>query len=355
MTREGIFYWKCDRPLDAEAKRQSYSAGHYEGEVLAAAQAIAEAFAGGALPPLVRLAVDGNHGAFRFACAGREYVLRCDDGRGNDDYLLAESAVLAVLRERGLSVPAVHATDVSRDRHPLRYQIIDFCPQPPLLEHLRAGYLDKPAMAAQMADFLAELHRCQLPGFGFIDTQRLAGSGELHGSLARWSDYFDTCLDRHTAYLRDHAVLPAGTLDHMLAVFSRERGLLEVDRGVLLHRDFAWWNILGTPDRIAAVIDWDDAVVGDPADDLGIVACFCEPAFFDRLLAAYSAHHPVDAGFRPRIALSTLRNMAWKMVIRHELGYFDRDRGFFLSAIGGDRTLREQSLDVIERALGVFT
>ncbi len=44
MTREGIFCWKCDRPLDAEAKRRSYCAGQYEGEVLAAAQAMAEAF-----------------------------------------------------------------------------------------------------------------------------------------------------------------------------------------------------------------------------------------------------------------------------------------------------------------------
>ncbi len=38
MTREGIFYWKCDRPLDAEAKRRSYAAGHYAGEALAAAE-----------------------------------------------------------------------------------------------------------------------------------------------------------------------------------------------------------------------------------------------------------------------------------------------------------------------------
>ncbi|MFW6153720.1 MAG: phosphotransferase family protein [Planctomycetota bacterium] len=355
MTREGIFYWKCDRPLDAEAKLRAYAAGHYEGDVLREAQGIVEAFAGIALPPLVPLAIDGNHGAFRFAHGGRDYVLRCDDGRGDDDYLLAESAAMTLLRRRGLPVPAVHATDVSRERHPLRYQIIDFCPQPPLLEHLRAGRLDEPAMASQMAAFLAELHRCELPGFGFIDTRLLADGDGLHGCLARWSDYFDTCLERHTAYLRDHAVLPVATLDRMVAIFSRERGLLDIDRGVLLHRDFAWWNILGTPDRIAAVIDWDDAVIGDPADDLGIVACFCEPAFFKRLLAAYRLRHPVDEALHARIALSTLRNMAWKMVIRHELGYFNRDSGFFLSALGGDGSLREQSLDVIDRALGVFT
>jgi aminoglycoside phosphotransferase (APT) family kinase protein len=351
MSRERAFYWKCDCDLSHEEKRRSYFADKYDGRTIAAARAAAEAFAGSDAIDFAHLAVDGNHFAYRFRHDGKDYFLRTDNGLGDDDYMLAESAVLGRLNSHDLPVPNVYRTDVGREQHPFRYQILDFFESPPLLRHFRDGTLDLDAIAVQSGCFLAELHAHRFPGFGFIDTRVLGATGEIRGLDTSWADYFHKCLDRHLGYLRDHALLSARDLERVEARLARHEACLELSGGVLLHRDFALWNILGGRDRIETVIDWDDVVIGDPADDIAIVNCFHEPAYMERLLSAYGETHAVDEPFMRRVSLYTLRNMLWKIKIRHEMGYFDKDDSFFLSRNSRGITLREYSMLKVEQCL----
>lgn len=351
MSRKGVFYWKCDCGLSREEKQRSYFANKYDERTVAAARAAAGDFAGADDVDFEHLAVDGNHFAYRFRHDDRSYFLRTDNGPGEDDYMLAESAVLELLSSRGLPVPRVYRTNVDRDRHPFRYQILDFYESPALIHHFREGTLDAAAIAAQSGHFLARLHELSFPGFGFVDTRALAATGEIRGLDASWAEYFHTRLGRHLGYLQAHALLSDRDLGRVETVLARHREVLDLEQGVLLHRDFALWNILGLKDRIEAVIDWDDLVIGDPADDIAIVNCFHEAPHMERLLAAYGETHPVDESFMIRVSLYTLRNMLWKIMIRHELGYFDRDDSFFLSMNGRGVPLRAYSLLKVEQCL----
>jgi aminoglycoside phosphotransferase (APT) family kinase protein len=265
--------------------------------------------------------------------------------------MLAESAVMAELGKSGLPVPKVFVTSTDMKKFPVRFQVMEFLEAPSLNTFYRQGTLDFESIAREFGLFLSRLHQHKQPGFGFIDVGILSGEKRICGIDPTWEAYFNKCLPKHLGYLRDKEILSAEKIRSIENIFEERRGWLNLAEGSLLHRDFAYWNILGTPDKICAVIDWDDAVIGDPADDLGIVNCFNSPGFMEILIEAYSSVSQIDENFKLRIWFYTLRNMLWKTMIRHYMGYFDRDKNFFLSKNDLNMSLKEYTLDKIDQAI----
>lgn len=350
--RSRIYYWKCDNPLSLEAKRGSYFADKYDRAGLdeQVRQACTGAF-GQAPAALAPLRGDGNHFAYRVNHAGQDYLFRADDGNGDDDYMLAESRLMALAAAHGVPVPHVVHTDVSRQRCPLRFQVMEFRPEPNLNTYHQRGELDLTAVPRQLGQHLRRLHGIPLPGFGFMNTAVLAAEGRLQGLDSDYPAYFGKCLDQHLAYLGEHQLLPDSTLAEIRGVFAAQAPRLCLAQGVLVHRDLALWNVLGTPAAITAIVDWDDAVSGDPADDLGMLACFYDEAFLAEVLTGYWDRTPSPPDFAARMWLHTLRNMLWKTKIRHSLGYFDKDAGFFLNAPGGGESLAARTQRKLAQAL----
>jgi fructosamine-3-kinase len=104
--------------------------------------------------------------------------------------------------------------------------------------------------------------------------------------------------------------------------------------GCLVHKDLALWNILGSPGRIAAYIDWDDAISGDPMDDLSLLGCFHGGPVIERAFAGYTRIRPLPPDYMTRFWIHLLRNMLVKAVIRVGAGYFTRTDSFFLIDTG---------------------
>ena len=124
--------------------------------------------------------------------------------------------------------------------------------------------------------------------------------------------------------------------------------LLALNQGCLVHKDLALWNILGTENHIAAFIDWDDSISGDPMDDFSLLACFHDGSVISQALAGYTTITPLPTEYRRRFWLHLLRNMIVKAVIRVGAGYFDRSDDFFLISSGSNgsdlRTLTRSRL-----------
>ncbi len=356
LLRDNIYYWKCDNPTSLAEKQASYFQSKYDQPELADLVRSACTPALGAAPDQVTaLRVDGNHLAFAVVSGDQSWLFRADDGAGEDDYLLAEGALMALARAAGVPVPQVFCTDVSRRHCPWRFHLVEFCCEPSLNHLERSGTLDAAAIAADLGRLLRRLHSVPLARFGFIDTVQLAADGTVRGLDRRYADYFGKRLDEHLGYLVRHGLLSAVDGRRVESVLAAAAPLLELSQGVLVHRDAAYWNLLGTPTRITAVVDWDDAVSGDPADDLGMLYCFHGEDFMDRLLTAYLDGGPMPGPLRTRIWLHWLRNMLWKAKLRHALGYFQQGREFFLNAPAASGTLRERTLTGLHRALGRLT
>lgn len=351
--RTDIYYWKCDSPIATEAKRRVFFKEKYARSTLVEPiRNVVRDWQGEVPAAVTPFNSDGNHFAYVIAMPdGRRYFFRGDEGLVEDDYLLAETRVLQDVHAVGVPVPRVWRSGSGLGERPIQFQILDCLDYPNLNEPFKAGTLDVRAIATQMGSHLRRLHSLTYPGFGFFNTERIRRDGVLVGLDATYADYFNKRLEHHLGYLVEHTLVTREDAGAIREVLRDHAADLNLQQGVLVHRDLALWNILGTPERVMAIIDWDDCVVGDPADDLGIIACFHGDEYMVPLLASYAGGAVLPADFVRRIHLHTLRNMLWKTMIRHYMGYFDKDDSFFLNSAADGRSLRERTLARLFMAL----
>lgn len=177
-----------------------------------------------------------------------------------------EFTLLQVARAHGLAVPAPIWIDESCELFPTPVLVVeyvegetDFAPAD------LAGYL------AQMAAELAKIHRVkESPDLAFLPRQDKA--------LGQRPADRDTSLSE----------------DRIRGALESAWPLPQVNEATLLHGDYWPGNILWRDGKLVAVVDWEDARVGDPLADLGncrleVLWAFGVDAmddFTDRYLAA---------------------------------------------------------------------
>jgi aminoglycoside phosphotransferase (APT) family kinase protein len=109
-----------------------------------------------------------------------------------------------------------------------------------------------------LADMLAEIHGIDVAGVGLGDLGR--GAGYLRRQLDRWQRQWELSATRE---------VPG--YEALVARLSAE--LPPEGETTLVHGDFRIDNVLvaaGPKPRIAAVVDWEMATLGDPLADLGL-------------------------------------------------------------------------------------
>jgi fructosamine-3-kinase len=257
-----------------------------------------------------------------------------------------ESALIDRVSAAGVPTPRVFGCDASRSRVAFAWQALERISAPDLNHWFKQGVLDTAHIAFVIGQAVAKWQAITFDGFGTLERSALNESqstleednelcGPLSGSRSSYADYFHLRLDQHLGFLVSSGFLTRAQRDEIDAEIANHQALLDLPRGCLVHKDLALWNILGTPQDIAAFIDFDDAISGDPLDDLSLLACFHDAAFLRRAFEGYASIRPLPAEHRRRFWLHLLRNMIVKAVIRVGAGYFDRGDGFFLIGTGG--------------------
>ncbi len=347
--RSQIYYWKCDRPAAFHGTDERPRDG---------AQMIAQLVAvlGSAFPNrevVVRATPSqGNHLTFIASIDGAKYFVRVEDGPEQDDYIEVESHVISEVRALGVPAPRIVAVDASRRHAPFAWQVMERIEFPDLNQHYKEGTLDLPGIAGKIGDAVATWQGIQPTGFGPFDPALLRSTGRLQGFHSSYAQYFHQHLDRQLHFLVGCEFLSGALATDIASEIDESRSLLELEQGCLVHKDLALWNILGTNSSIAAFIDFDDVISGDPMDDFSLLACFHDGNFLAHALEGYQDVRPLPAQQLRRFWLHLLRNMIVKAVIRVGAGYFDRTDAFFLVAAGSSgRNLRDFTLARLEAAL----
>jgi len=349
--RADIYYWKCDRPA-AFYGLHGRTAGPAPAEISALlSAALTQHF--GKPVALAPGTGQGNHLTFTARIGNQDTFIRVEDGPDGDDYMAVEAHLLRTVARLGVPAPAVLAVDTTRREVPFAWQVLECIPFPDLNRHWKEGRLDLPHLAPEIGAQIARWQSLALgAGYGPFSTELVRTAGELRGYHASYADYFHTRLDRHLAFLVEKNFLTRAQADDLQREIDTHAALLALPAACLVHKDLALWNILGAPDCIAAFIDFDDAVGGDPLDDISLLGCFHDGATIAGVLAGYATVRPLPADYRRRFWLNLLRNMLWKAVIRVGAGYFGRTRGFFLVGAGASGAdLREFTLARIATAL----
>lgn len=329
--RSTIYYWKTDRPAQLHG-----TSGHSNRD---------------SVEPLLRAVLrkhfadhslklepgngEGNHLTWIATAGGSRFFVRVEDGPERDDHLEVESRILDEARSVGVPSPRVHGFDVTRRLVPFAWQALEMIPAPDLNLLTKEGHPDTcRRFSREIGKNVARWQAIRPKQFGPFDIATLRRNGELCGYHQRYEDYFMLHFERHLAFLTEREFMNVADAREIEREVTRHRTLLDLDQGCLVHKDLALWNILGTPEQILAYIDWDDAIAGDPMDDLSLLGCFHDGDVLSLVLEGYSEVKALPTEYRRRFWLHLLRNMIVKSVIRVGAGYFDRTENFFLLGKG---------------------
>jgi aminoglycoside phosphotransferase (APT) family kinase protein len=333
-SRASIYYWKCDRPAAFHGVFRAPDSA--PAEILPQLTSLLE----NAFGEPVRLSEAGGKGNHRtfFAdhSAGRAFV-RVEDGPEQDGHLATESRVMTEVAKTGVPIPRVLFTDASRSKVPFAVQVIEYFDCPDLNAAHREGRLDLVRTAFDIGRGVARWQDTPVAGFGPFDAQATTRNNRLTGYHTSYAAYYRLQLERHLALLFADGFLDSDEAARVRHVIDDHADLLDIPHGCLVHKDLALWNIMGTPDGIRAFIDWDDAIAGDPTDDLSLLACFHPAAVVQAAVYGYASVKALPVDFQRRFWLHLLRNMIVKSVIRCGAGYFKpATKGAFLMASGQD-------------------
>ncbi len=279
----------------------------------------------------------GNHRTYFLDYSGGRAFVRVEDGPEGDGHLAVESRVMTEVGKTGVPIPRVLFTDASRTKAPFAVQVIEYFNCPDLNALHRAGSLPLAHIAGEVGRGIACWQDVPVSGFGPFDAEGTATKGRLTGYHETYAHYFRLQLERHLALLVASKFLTTAEAADIRCVINEHAELLDLSQGCLVHKDVALWNIMGTCDGIRAFIDWDDAIAGDPTDDLSLLACFHPADVVQAAMDGYASVRPLPENFEPRFWLHFLRNMIVKSLIRCGAGYFNlTPGGAFLMASGQD-------------------
>ena len=215
-----------------------------------------------------RLAAGHSNLTFVVRRDGREWILRrppLGDLLPTAHDVIREYRVLDLLARSGcgVRVPTVTLACEDPDVIGAPFYLMERVPGEVIRQTLPgwAGEAERRTLGFELVDALAELHSA--PVEPFVEAGIGKPTGYLARQLRRWRGQRDGA---NTRELPDYDVLSAWLEDN-----------LPMDAGSsLVHGDYKLDNVVVSADgpRVAAILDWEMATVGDPLADLGYLMSF---------------------------------------------------------------------------------
>ena len=238
-----------------------------------------------------------------------------------DDTLNIEAVVAPYLARARVPHVPVRAVAVGPKRvAPFDLAIEDRAPGEVLCD-LPETACECPDLLRSVGQVMRDLHAIEGSGGGPIDLH--TGKGKvLRGLQPDWCSYLMLNLEAHVAGCRAIGAITCAEAKAILKIFTDHAAIWHDVPVQLLHGDIGNHNVFVQHNAVAALIDWEDALIGDPAFDVAMWLTFHPPRRYAAFLQGYG---PVtqDDGFRLRCALSFLRIALSKTVHRHRFAYPD--------------------------------
>lgn len=228
------------------------------------------------------------------------------------------------LAAAGLSTVQVLAVDCSKKVVPFDYMVMKEACGLSL-----AGLKDNPDVyrdaLVRLGVFLAILHSQPAEKSGLIDCVHLIKTSKFRGEIDCWSDYIFTNLDAHLGYCVSRKIFDCALFSEIVGIFQDFRYLYSQTDCRLLHGDLNDANIF-LNESVVTVIDWEDAMSGDPVFDIAQWGSFIgHHDNLDALVAGYQQISPLPDTFMLRYWLYCLRIAISRTVVRHRFGYYKTD------------------------------
>ncbi|MBF0283998.1 MAG: aminoglycoside phosphotransferase family protein [Magnetococcales bacterium] len=331
----GLFYPKTDSPLsDAQLRALGRREPPPESFPLPLLHELARQWRGETARSIVPLAEQGTfHRLFRLSWGDETAILRVQLPQTPDEppdpRLPLEEQLTRRLRQAGIPAAPILHTDISRRHAPWDWQMLAPAAGRPLTE-LEGDESTLLQLLERLGAMMARLHRAlPVTGAGWPDPWSWSDAPAdaprearpLRGLFPQWTDYLTRCLDDHLRRLTDDQLLTpeeARTIASHFATFASS----PVAPG-LLHGDPGSHNAFHQAGEISALLDWDDALIGDPWYDVAFWATFHPERRYGAFLRGYLGGRAWSPEEARRFRLYHLRITLAKIVHRQRFSYAD--------------------------------
>jgi Ser/Thr protein kinase RdoA (MazF antagonist) len=173
-----------------------------------------------------------------------------------------------------------------------------------------------------LGHLLGRIHGVEGEGAGFLDA-RSFGSKLLRGLHRNWEDYILLRLGAHLETCERIGAI-TNERNQIEKLFVEAAPLFHSAPMRWLHGDPGHHNVFSDGEKITAIIDWEDSLVGDPIFDVAYWGTFVRDEMREEFLRGYETVQKLPEDFERRYWLYYLRVAISKTVHRHLFGVKDR-------------------------------
>ncbi len=319
--RTECFYWQTDRKISAEEAAMIWKDRHSaitNEELLNKINSELKYDKLSYIKPFDENAQTslGNVNSIRVGVleSGKEVIIRCHPKGVKNGYFYAESLASKVALENGLPAYKTYLIHELENEEDISYQVIEKLKGDTIQFCLKEHPEKEEHLVIEMGKTMARLHKIKVNGFGPFDNEQ-AKNGNLKGIHKSLKDSVNAGLEENLERLVTYNILTKEVADKIKILFA-DNELLNSDMSVLIHNDFADWNLLTDGNTITGIIDWDECVAGNPIGEIVCWSTFFDPERIKPFLKGYFSEIQIYDNFDEMFQLMRLRYTISKMALR---------------------------------------
>jgi len=319
--RSDCFYWQTDRKISAEEAALIWKDRHSAISNEELFTKINSELTGNKLKYIEPLDLDaqtsvGNVNSIRVGVLenGKEVIIRCHPKGVKNGYFHSESLASQIALDYGIPAYKTYIIHDLNGPDDISYQVIEKLSGDTIQFYLEKHPEEEEKLVYEMGKTMANLHRIRVNGFGPFSNEE-AKKGNLVGTFNTLYDSVNAGLEENLDRLVKYNILSRVVADKMRALFENN-SLLESNESVLIHNDFADWNLLTDGNTVSGVIDWDECVGGHPIQEIACWSTFFDPERIEPFLKGYYSQTKKPDYFEELFQLFRLRYTISKMALR---------------------------------------
>lgn len=319
--RSDCFYWQTDRKISVEEAAMIWKDRHSaitNEELIDKINSELQDYKLVYIKPFDENAQTslGNVNSIRIGVleSGKEVIIRCHPKGVRNGYFYVESLAAKIALENGLPAYKTYCIHELGSEDDISYQVIEKLDGDTVQFSLKENPEREEQLVYEMGKTMAKLHKIKVNGFGPFDNEQ-AKNGNLKGLHKSLKDSINAGLEENLERLVKYNILTKEVADKMKKLFDNN-ALLNSDTSVLIHNDFADWNLLTDGNTITGVIDWDECVAGNPIQEIACWSTFFDPERITPFLKGYFSETLVYDHFDEMFQLMRLRYTISKMALR---------------------------------------
>lgn len=265
------------------------------------------------------------HSIYSFEFKNNPFILRVFNSKDIHGYHFhIEDWISKTVSENAVPSSKSEFTDTSRYSVPFDYQILN-----QVKGHSPANFNDSMIKKcfSKLASKLARVHQISMSKYGPLDPKPLffRAPSSPQGLFDSWGDYLTLKAQEHMDICRDINAIDESEYSEISRLLKSLRHFDDFSP-VLLHGDLGNHNIMVKDEDTITIIDWENALAGDPVYDLAQWCAFHMPDRFDWITEAYYHHASKPKDFYVRFWTYYLRIVLARTVYRHNFKRVDNPK-----------------------------